>query len=67
MNVLVLFGSNVGISSIFPPDSFAFFRASASADLNLGADDLPLNNFQFSSSKFLIESLFISALDIKSN
>ena len=40
----------------------AFFRASASADLNFGADDLFLKSFQCSLSKFLVCSLLISAL-----
>lgn len=62
VNVLILSGSMMETSEGCPSDPFVFFRASANADLNLGADDLPLNNFQFSSSKYLIESLLISAL-----
>lgn len=61
-NVFILMGSMAELSDDCPSDPFVFFRASAKADLNLGADDLPLNSFQFSSLKSFIQSLFISAL-----
>ena len=60
--------SEIGASvsfSLTDCESFAFFRASASADLNFGADDLFLNNFQLSSSKSFMESLLISALKME--
>lgn len=50
---------SIGDAEICP---LAYFRASASADLNFGAEDLFLKSFQCSLSKFLVFSLLISAL-----